>query len=301
MRHLNNHHDIRGVLTRPDALVGRKRQLTPSAVAQAANELGIETLKTNRPDRSSAAWLNSLGVDACVVVAYGALLSSEVLNASPPFLNVHFSLLPQYRGAAPVQAAIANGDAETGVTVFRIDEGMDTGPILGHLTHRLGGDEKASELLETLASLSLPLLDEVLARPLIGVPQSGKPTKAPKLSKTNGHITKKHTLVEVSRMVRAYAEEPGAWLDTTIGPIKLHECQLTIDSGQPNLSPDTMPPDTMPTDSHELVLSFDELGPYLATRDSNTILRLTQVQQPGKGIMSGVEWQRGLREPVKIV
>jgi methionyl-tRNA formyltransferase len=158
-------HEIVGVLTREDALVGRKQTLTPSPVAQYAESKGLIVLRANRVTESVNEQLSKLDAELGVVVAYGALLKRTTLDlARHGWINIHYSLLPKLRGAAPVQRALINGHREIGVTVFQLDEGMDTGPIHAQLETVIEPTENAGELLGRLTTLAVTMLDEVLAK-----------------------------------------------------------------------------------------------------------------------------------------
>lgn len=185
-------HDVACAVTRPDKPAGRRLELRSPAVKEAAGRLGIPVLQPERP-AELAGVLASFGADAGVVVAYGGLLKPEVLAAARlGFLNVHFSLLPKYRGAAPIAWALCNGDPTTGVTLFWLDEGMDTGPIQARREVEVGPDEDASELTRRLTRLGV----SALADELVGIerglvrrePQRGEPSLAPKLVRADSKM-----------------------------------------------------------------------------------------------------------------
>src|SRR5690625_1359444 len=174
---LASDHDVVGVLTRPPAPAGRRRRLTPSAVHLAATEAGVPVFTTNHPHREEdLAQLTATGAEVAAVVAYGALLREPALSALPHgWVNLHFSLLPAWRGAAPVQHAILAGDTRTGVSTFQIEAGLDTGPVLGSKEHEVQPWHTAGDLLAELAGLGAPLLvhtlDEIAAGTARPVPQ----------------------------------------------------------------------------------------------------------------------------------
>ena len=156
--------EIVGVLTREDAPQGRKRILTPSPVALVATALGLRVIKANRLDEPTLAAIGETGAELGVVIAYGVLLKSDALSALPRgWFNLHFSVLPRWRGAAPVQHSLLAGDQITGVTIFRLDEGMDTGPLLAAVPTEVQPDENAGELLNRLTLIGISALDESLA------------------------------------------------------------------------------------------------------------------------------------------
>jgi methionyl-tRNA formyltransferase len=189
-------HDVAVVITRPDRKRGRGGAVSPSPVKACAQELGLSI--GHRLDD-----LDDLDVERGVVVAYGRLLSADLL-ARIPMLNVHFSLLPRWRGAAPVERAILAGDRETGVSIMSLDEGLDTGPV--HLEHQVDiGDKSLATLFDELASLGARALMEVLDTPdLLANPraQQGDATYATKLSKADHHLTPSSSAVQLARVIR---------------------------------------------------------------------------------------------------
>lgn len=209
--------EIAAVLTRTDAPVGRKKVLTPSPVAAAAERLGLPVLKANRVDEDVVAQLRETGAQAGAIVAYGALLKRPALEALPlGWVNLHFSLLPRWRGAAPVQHSLIHGDAEIGASAFLLDEGMDTGPLLGTAVTRLRDDDVAGSLLERMSHETAPLLLEALQRLERGeqpVAQEGEPTMAPKLSTADSRIDWDQPAVRIARLVRGTTPEPGPWTE----------------------------------------------------------------------------------------
>lgn len=209
--------EIAAVLTRTDAPVGRKKVLTPSPVAAAAERLGLPVLKANRVDDEVVEQLRSTGAQAGAIVAYGALLKRPALEALPlGWVNLHFSLLPRWRGAAPVQHSLLHGDAELGASAFLLDEGMDTGPLLGTARTQLHDDDVAGSLLERMSHETAPLLLEALQRLERGeqpVPQQGEATMAPKLSTADSRIDWQRPAAEIARLVRGTTPEPGPWTE----------------------------------------------------------------------------------------
>ena len=204
------------VVTNPPRPAGRGSKLTPTPVAEAARRLALplEETETTRDERF-AAQLRGLAPDVSVVVAYGELLASDVLNA--PLLgsvNLHFSLLPRWRGASPVQHAILEGDAVTGVTVIRMDEGMDTGPVLARREEAIRSDDDAGSLGARLAAIGADAVAEVLLRlameDVTPTPQAGTATLAPKLGPADRAVDWTRPADAVVRRVRAFAPDPGA-------------------------------------------------------------------------------------------
>jgi len=211
-------HDVVAVLTRPDAPAGRGRRLTRSAVGAVADEVGIPVLTPARPsDPEFLRQLAELAPDCCPVVAYGALLPRAALDVPPHgWVNLHFSLLPAWRGAAPVQAALRHGDPITGATTFLLEQGLDTGPTFGVVTEAVGPTDTAGALLHRLAVSGAALLsatmDGIADGTLRAVPQPVDGVSlAPKVTVADARIDWTAPAVAVDRLVRSVTPEPGAW------------------------------------------------------------------------------------------
>ena len=188
--------------------------MTPSPVAEFAAEHDIRVIKTSQLSEHAHEFA---GLDAVVVVAFGGMVPADLLDVpTHGWINLHFSLLPTWRGAAPVQYAILSGDDHTGVTVFRIDEGLDTGPVLGQVSTDLGAQETAGELLVRLTEYSTPLMLQVLdgleTGQVFAAPQSvHNLSHAPKITKDDARIVWGHPALAVARRIRAVTPAPGAW------------------------------------------------------------------------------------------
>lgn len=208
-------HAVVAVLTRPDAPVGRKRVLTPSPVKVAATELGIDVIEATRVDAPTRDIIASYGPEAGAVVAYGALLREEAL-AIPEhgWFNLHFSLLPAYRGAAPVQWALINGEQTTGLTIFQLDTGMDTGPVAHQRDYPMP-DGSAAHALEFLARVGaeefVSVMDDVEAGTVTLTPQDGEPSYAPKLTSEDAYLDFSKPAAELVQISRGVTPNPGAW------------------------------------------------------------------------------------------
>lgn len=209
--------EVVAVLTRQDAPVGRKKVLTPSPVAAAAQELGYPVIKANRVDAATVDRIRETKAEIGAVVAYGALLKQEALNALPlGWVNLHFSLLPAWRGAAPVQHALLAGEMTAGATTFVLDEGMDTGPVLRTFTDPVHDDDVAGTVLTRLSELGAPVLADSLRDLTQGVaprPQMGEASLAPKLSADDGRVRWGEPAEAVAARIRAVTPEPGAWTE----------------------------------------------------------------------------------------
>ncbi len=277
-----NGHEIAAVLTREDAISGRNRELRPSPVAVAANELGIPVLKANRVSENLLKDISEFRADIGVVVAYGLIMPPQLL-AVPRlgWFNLHYSLLPKYRGAAPVQAALLNGDTETGVTLFKLDEGMDTGDVVGTVHTIIEPDENSGELLQRLTQLGISLLLQELPRLFSETAslliQNGSPSYAHKIDRMQARIDFSKPASTVSNMIRAMNPEPMAWFLYDGKPIRILGAIEVANS-------------------HDLMPAELAISPRVLIGFANsTALEILEVQPQGKRVMSAVEWARGLR------
>jgi methionyl-tRNA formyltransferase len=275
-------HDLVGVVTRPDAPTGRGRRLTTSPVAELAARLGVPVLKPGHPrEPDFQAALRVLAPDACPVVAHGALLPQSALDIPRlGWVNLHFSLLPAWRGAAPVQHAIWAGDDVTGATTFRIVRELDAGPTYGLMTETIRPDDTAGALLARLAEggagLLVATLDGLADGSLEARPQSGDDVSfAPKLSVDDARVDWSQAAALIDRQVRACTPTPGAW--TTYAGERLKLGPLTAADGQ-------LPPGELMAGKSAVVV-----GTGTGT------LRLGDVQAVGKRPMAAADWARGLR------
>ncbi len=278
-------HEVVAVLTRPDAPQGRSSRPVPSPVAQLAERHGIEVLRpAGARDPELAQRLRELAPDCCPVVAYGGLIPPALLELPPHgWVNVHFSLLPRWRGAAPVQHAILAGDELTGVTVFELVTELDAGPVLGTANYQLGAAETAGEALAALQPIGAELLVETLAALATGAaapraqPADGV-TLAPKLTPEGARLDWTRPAVELSRQVRASNPAPVAW--TELGGERFRVL-LAVPGPDAGL----VPGEVLPGKRTVLV----------GTGDGS--LELRQVQPAGKRPLPAADWARGLRGP----
>ncbi|HEX4586688.1 MAG TPA: methionyl-tRNA formyltransferase [Mycobacterium sp.] len=277
-------HDVVAVLTRPDAVSGRRGKPSPSPVAQLALEHSIPLLRPARPNSDEfVAELAELAPDACGVVAYGALLSERLLAVpTHGWVNLHFSLLPAWRGAAPVQAAIAAGDAVTGATTFQIEPALDSGPVYGVVTETVRPTDTAGDLLERLAVSGAALLettlDGIADGSLTAVPQPADGvTVAPKITVESARVRWDLPAHVVERRIRAVTPNPGAW--SMIGDLRVKVGPVTVDEGPNNLAPG--------------VIRVERKGVHVGTGSQPVLLG--QVQPPGKKPMNATDWARGAR------
>jgi methionyl-tRNA formyltransferase len=283
-------HEVVAVLTRPDAAAGRRGKPEPSPVAREALDRGIPVLRPSRPNSDEfVAELSQLAPDCCAVVAYGALLRDGLLAVPPRgWINLHFSLLPAWRGAAPVQAAIAAGDSITGASTFQIEPSLDSGPIYGVVTETIRPTDTAGELLERLAlsgaALLSTTLDGIADATLTPVPQPADGVSiAPKITVEQARVRWELPALIVDRRIRAVTPNPGAW--TLIGDlrIKLGPVQVSQDSALPR------PPDPLPPGA----IHVDRKSVWIGT--GSDPVRLDQIQPPGKKFMNAIDWARGAR------
>lgn len=207
--------DVVAVVTNPDRARGRSSRTVPPPVKAAAQAANLEVLQPAHP-RDIVSELDAMALDACAVVAYGAILPSSVLQVPRlGFINLHFSLLPRWRGAAPVQHALRAGDTHTGVTTFLLDEGMDTGPVIAQQTVTIGDEETAGELLERLAELGAPVLVDALRARHAGAQPEPQPdqgvTLAPKINRDDVRIDWNEDARDIANLVRSADPRPGAF------------------------------------------------------------------------------------------
>ena len=277
-------HDLVGVVTRPDAPAGRGRKLVASPVAQRAEELGVPVLKPDHPrDPAFQDALRELAPDCCPVVAYGALLPRSALDIPQHgWVNLHFSVLPAWRGAAPVQHAIWAGDEVTGATTFRIVEAMDAGPVFGVMTERIKATDTAGDLLGRLAEggagLLVATLDgiedgslEARVQPAEGV------SLAPKISVEDAEVDWTEPAVGVDRRIRACTPGPGAW--------------STFEGERIKIGPVSADADHAPLEPGELAVSKNAVHVGTGT----VPVRLDRVKAFGKKGMGAADWARGVR------
>lgn len=278
-------HEVVRVVTRPPAPLGRKRVLTPSPVHTAALRLGLPVLTAVRLGDEEAAVLTADGPDLAVVVAYGGLVREPLLSAPRHgWINVHFSLLPRWRGAAPVQHALIAGDTTTGVDVFRLEAGLDTGPVLASTAVPIDPDETAGALLARLAPVGAEVLvgavDAIAADRADAVPQVGEPTPAPKLSLDDGRLDWARPARQVLDRYRGCTPEPGAW--TTAGERRLKVLEAAV-ADRTGLEPGEV-----------------EGGREVLVGCGDGAIRLLRVQPEGRGPMAAADWRRGAGERVRL-
>lgn len=277
-------HEVAAVVTRPDAPAGRGRRLVASPVAQRAEEAGIEVLKPARPrDEEFLARLREIAPDCCPVVAYGALLPKVALDIpARGWVNLHFSLLPAWRGAAPVQHSLMSGDEVTGASTFLIEEGLDSGPVYGVVTEDIRPTDTSGDLLTRLAFAGAGLLaatmDGIEDGALHAVPQPVEGiTLAPKIQVEDAHVDFAAPAMRVDRVVRGCTPAPGAW--TVFRGERLKLIQVAPLQDRTDLAPGE--------------LSVGKNNVYAGT--GSHAVELLWVQPQGKKPMKAADWARGVR------
>jgi methionyl-tRNA formyltransferase len=278
-------HEVVAVVTRPDARSGRGRTLSASPVAEVATRHGIEVLKPDRPsDPEFLDRLREIAPDCCPIVAYGALIRREALDIPPyGWVNLHFSVLPAWRGAAPVQRSIMAGDEVTGASVFSLTEGLDEGPVLGVVTQRIRDEDTAGTLLARLADEGSRLLVDALDHIEdgdIGVQYQDEElvSLAPKLTTEDARIDWTRPAFAIDRHVRGCTPAPGAWTELGDLRVKIEPVSVAQES---TLSPGKV--------------SFGKKEVRVGTATTDVVLGT--VRPHGKKPMPAADWGRGLSDP----
>lgn len=279
---LASRHEVVAVVSRPDARVGRGRSLQRSEVARFADDNGLEVLTPERADDPDfLTRMRELAPDIGVIVAYGALLRRELLDIPEyGWINLHFSVLPAWRGAAPVQRAIMAGDEVTGATVFSLVEALDAGPVLGTLTERILEDDTSGSLLTRLAdlgsALTVDVVDHIEDGDIGAVSQDDEQVSyAEKLTTADARIDWTRPAFAIDRQIRGCTPAPGAWTDFDGQRLKIGPAEV-LDSSD-------LTPGQVSVERRRVLVGT-------ATND----LQLGQVQPPGKKLMSAPDWARGL-------
>ncbi|WP_327270108.1 methionyl-tRNA formyltransferase [Streptomyces sp. NBC_01218] len=277
-------HEVAAVVTRPDAPAGRGRRLVASPVAERAEEAGIEVLKPARPrDEAFLERLREIAPDCCPVVAYGALLPKAALDIpARGWVNLHFSLLPAWRGAAPVQHSVMAGDEVTGASTFLIEEGLDSGPVYGVLTEEVRPTDTSGDLLTRLAfagsGLLVATMDGIEDGTLHAVPQPAEGvTLAPKITVEDAQVQWSAPALRVDRIVRGCTPAPGAWTLFRGERLKIVQAAPVLD--RRDLAPGE--------------ISAAKKNVYVGT--GSHAVELLWVQPQGKKPMQAADWARGVR------
>jgi methionyl-tRNA formyltransferase len=285
LRALTERHTITLVVTQPDRPSGRHAVVVPPPVKRAAIEAGLPISQPERVNEEDVVGqLRDSRPDVLVVASYGQLLRPAVFDLAPlGAINIHASLLPRYRGAAPVHWAIVNGEETTGVTTFVIDRGMDTGPILLSRHLSIGADETAGELEARLALLGADVmvetLDRLAAGTLLPAPQPDGATMAPKLARDDGHVDWAVPARVVHNLVRGMTPWPGAWTTLDGERVKIHRAAPT------QIAAGRLPPGALgPRESARLLVACGDF-----------LLEVLEIQREGRALSVGSEFLNGLR------
>ena len=273
-------HDVLAVVTREDSPQGRRGILTPTPVAARADELGIPTIKANRLAGAATDEITALQPDLGVIVAYGGLVREPLLSAPRlGWINLHFSLLPRWRGAAPVQRSIIAGDELTGATVFQLVPELDAGDVFGMLTEPIGAHQTAGDLLGSLsasgAELLLRVVDAIADGTANALPQVGDVTLAPKLTLPDGEIDWTAHATTVDSLIRGVTPEPGAF--TTLDGARFKVLSAAIARNAPRLAPG----------------QFAREGKLILVGTATDPIELITVHPAGKKAMNAGDWWRG--------
>lgn len=275
---LASEHQLDLIITQPDRPSGRGQKITESPVSVWAHAKNIEIIK---PESSLELLPVAANFDLIITIGYGVILPDNLLNLPlHGFLNLHFSLLPAYRGAAPAQRSLENGELESGVTVFKLDKGLDTGPIYSQGKLVIDPTWRSFELLKELSELGVGVIKEAISKIELGVAplaQSGPTTYAAKISKTEARIDFNQPAHILLRKIRAFTYEPGAWTVFNQEPFKVSDAKET-DYSQGN------PGEVFVIDQKVIV-----------SCGSSSSLELLKVTPSGKREMSAIDWSRGAR------
>jgi methionyl-tRNA formyltransferase len=295
---LASRHEVAAVVTRPDAPAGRGRKVEASPVARRAAEAGLEVLTPARArDPEFLDRLREIAPDCCPVTAYGALLPQSALDIPPNgWVNLHFSILPAWRGAAPVQHAILHGDDVTGASTFGIVKELDAGPVYGVLTESVRPDDTTGTLLDRLshsgAELLVATLDGIEDGTVQAVPQPAEGVSfAPKIHSADARVDWKLPAHVVDRQVRACTPDPGAWTEFDGARLKLGPVSPDVPGSPgaagPSGGASAAPPDLAPGELH--------VGRRAVLVGTGSLpVRLGDVQAPGKRRLTASDWARGL-------
>src|SRR6266568_7959092 len=286
-------HEVAAVATRPDAPAGRGLRLAPSPVAQRAEAAGLEVLRPAKPgDQEFLARLRQIAPGCCPVTAYGALIPQRALDIPEHgWVNLHFSLLPAWRGAAPVQHAILHGDDITGATTFRLVAELDAGPVFGVVTEPVLPADTAGDLLARLAvsgaGLLVETMDGIESGELIARPQPPDGVSlAPKITPERARVNWTLPALAIDRLIRACTPAPGAWTTLDGASVKLGPVTGSgrVGRGPAGLAPGELAPGEVVVGGHEVLVGT-----------GTTPVALGDVQPEGKRRMPAADWLRGIR------
>ena len=275
-------HEVVLAITRPDALVGRNRTLTPSPVALKAGELGIPVVKANKFDEEVISEISGSGAQNAVVIAFGAMIPAQALGLLD-WWNIHFSLLPMWRGASPLQhSMMTNGPS--GVTIFRLDQGMDTGPVLAQQNIKFLPSETCGEALVRFTGIASNLVCDLLTNIPEATPQAGTTSYAGKIVRADARIDWSQPATRIDALVRAMNPEPMAWTEINGKDVKIIRTHLTeTDYGTTKIPG---------------AVFKDENGAVLVQCGDGKQIALIELQPSGKGRMPSSDWLNGQNKEI---
>ena len=279
-------HEVILVLTRPDAPIGRKRITTPSPVASKAEQLGLSVHKTNKIDEETLKLIRESDAEKAVIVAYGAMIPEDALSIIP-WWNLHFSVLPEWRGATPLQHSMIH-DTGIGITVFELDSGLDTGPLISQQRLSFLENETAGEALLRFTEEGSNLLIDALEKNPRSTIQEGTASLAPKITRLDGKIDFETNAADLTRFIRAANPEPMAWANQNGEPVRILFASATTSASES--------------------LKLREVGEIYKSDDNEiivqcgngTLLKLQLVQPAGRRETEAQDWWNGLKGTAKF-
>jgi methionyl-tRNA formyltransferase len=283
------HHEVVLVITREDAPVGRKRELTPSAVAMKAADLGIATLTRNKLTSTDLEAIRGSGAERAIVVAYGALIPQALLNVLP-WWNLHFSLLPSWRGATPLQHSMLSGGQGAGISLFELEAGLDTGPILASQQREIDYTKTCGELLDDFTRSGSDLVLETLKTLPTPTAQLGEPSLAPKIGRDQARLNVNLTADQMAWKVMGLNPEPGAWAELDGNALRILRATSLGTTDWDAVDGDRFTPGQLSLNAGRVLLHCAE----------GTRLELKEVQPAGKKVMPASDWYRGLNKEIRL-
>ena len=279
-------HEVALVLTRPDAPIGRKRIVTPSPVAQKAGDLGLAVHKTNKIDDQALALIQETKAEKAIVVAFGAMIPQAALSRLS-WWNLHFSMLPEWRGATPLQHSMMHATG-IGVSVFLLDQALDTGMIIAQESLSFLNDETAGQALKRFTDAGSKVLLDALEEDLEPMPQVGISSNAPKLTRLDAKINFTKSATELQRFIRATNPEPMAWANQNGEPVRI------LGASNPGAKPEF-------DASHDIGEIFKADNNEIFVQCGNSsFLKLELVQPAGKRETEAIDWWNGLKGRAKF-
>ncbi len=281
LQELAKEHQISLVITRPDSLVGRRRDVTPSEVAKLAEQLGIPVLKANRLGQSEVEDIRKAGATRAIVVAYGSIIPKEALELFP-WWNLHFSLLPAWRGASPLQYSLIKNFGQ-GISLFELEAALDTGPLIDSVALQHPDDKPAGEILADLAGLGAEMILRNLAIPALPKRQEGEATFAPKISRADARVNFSETATSIQRKIYAFNPEPVAWCKAEGKELRIFSARSFGTLHAKSKGVDELEPGELKVSQGRVVVGCGQ----------GSKLELIEVQSAGGRRMNAIDWHRG--------